>query len=128
MSLPSKSLQFSAPTSVLAPADRTATATSAAIDLQAYDGEMVLNLHSAAGTGTTPTLDVKVQDCDTEAGTYADVSGMAFAQVTTTAACADLVLPVRELKRYIKVVATIAGTSPHFLSAVTLRAVPKYGS
>lgn len=43
-------------------AARTATANGTGVDLQQYSGDVAVVLDSAAGTGTTPTLDVKLQD------------------------------------------------------------------
>lgn len=113
---------------VLAPAARTATATSAAIDLAAYKGGVALTLHSAAGTGTAPTMDGKVQDCATSGGTYADVAGATFTQVTDAAggSIQRLIVDTRKVKEFIKVVLTIAGTTPSFTCAVSLAAIEEY--
>jgi len=73
-------------------------------------------LNASAGTGTTPTLDVKLQHSD-DNSTFADVTGAAFAQVTSdsgTAGVQVLKLNVSDLKRYLRVIGTIAGTSPSF--------------
>lgn len=79
----------------------------------------------SAASGTTPTLDTKIQTQDPESGDGVDLVGAAFAQLTTTSAALDLVvypgiaetnnrsvsdvLPVRW-----RVVATIGGTTPSF--------------
>ena len=39
---------------------KTSTATSSAIDLLEFDGDILLVLDSAAGTGSSPTLDIKL--------------------------------------------------------------------
>jgi hypothetical protein len=111
----------------LAPAlRRTSTLTGAAVDLQAYDGPLKIVLDCAAGTGDH-TLDVKIQDCATSGGSYADVTGLAFAQVTTTAKFLELNTHTRDLKRYIKVIGTIGGTStPTFDYSVCAIAQKKY--
>ena len=121
-------LNWPDPVEVLAPADRTTTATSAAIDLQPYAGNVAVLLHVALGTGTTPTLDAKVQHCDSSGGSYADITGAAFTQVTGAAGAGvqKLMLNTRSIYRYIKLVATIAGTSPHFLSSAGLLAEPEW--
>lgn len=100
---------------MLAPARKTTTETGSAIDLQQYVGAMKVVLSSSAGGGTTPTLDVKLTECDTSGGTYTDVSGAAFTQVTNAADSTEAItLNADSCKRYIKAVATIAGTSPTF--------------
>ncbi len=116
------------PVQVLAPADRTATATSGEIDLSAYHGKVALTLDSAAGTGTNPTLDVKVQDKSGTAGAYADMTGKVFTQVTNAAASIQrLLIDTRDVVgAKIKVVATIGGTTPHFVCGVSLQAVEEY--
>ena len=47
----------------------TSTATSSAIDLLEYDGDVLLILDSAAGGGSSPTLDIKLTECATTGGT-----------------------------------------------------------
>jgi hypothetical protein len=39
-------------------------------------------LDSAAGGGSSPTLDIKLTECATTGGTYTDLSGATFTQVT----------------------------------------------
>lgn len=99
---------------LLAPARKTATETGAAIDLQQYVGDLKVTLSSSAGGGTAPTLDVKLTECDTADGTYTDISGAAFAQVTTAASTAAITVNADAAKRYVKAVATITGTAPTF--------------
>lgn len=100
-------------TESLAPAARTASANGSSLDLQGYNGQVVARLNSAAGTGTTPTLDVKIQD-SADNSAFADVAGLTFAQVTTAAFKDTLRIDPRAVRRYIRMVATIAGTSPSF--------------
>ena len=80
-------------------ANVTATQTSGALDLLTYDGDVVLILDCSASGGSSPTLDIKVQDCATSGGSYADVSGAAFTQVTTSASLQTLALNKDECKR-----------------------------
>lgn len=97
------------------PVPRTSTLTGTAIDLQDYDGVGLFILNASAATaGTTPTLDCKLQHCDTSGGTYADITGATFTQVTGVAGTAGVQikkLNVANLKRYVKLIGTIAGTS-----------------
>lgn len=93
---------------------RTATATSDAIDLTGFTEATaifaVLN-SGKASVGTTPTLNVKVQTCATVDGSYVDVTGYAFPQITDAADfCGELPIVPAACSRFIKIVATIGGT------------------
>ena len=113
--------------SCVATAAVTSTATSAAIDLKEYDGDVSLILTSAAGTGSSPTLDVKVQDSDTDGGTYGDLSGAAFTQVTDSASMQVITFSKDEAKPYIKIVQTVGGSTPSFTFSINGLALKKYG-
>ena len=103
--------------SVLAPADqRTSTLTGTGIDVLDYEGVALVLLNTSAGTGTSPTLDVKLQHSDDDSA-YVDVNSGAFSQVTDaaeTAGVKGMKVNASDLKRYLRVVGTIAGTSPSF--------------
>ena len=111
----------------VASASVSATATSSAIDLKDFDGDVLLVLNSAAGTGSSPTLDIKVQDSDETGGTYGDLSGAAFTQVTTSASLQTLEVNKDECKRFIKLVQTVGGSSPVFVYGISLVGAKKYG-
>jgi len=96
---------------------RTANVTGSGVDISAYQGNLKIILDSAAGSGTSPTLDVKIQN-SADGTTYTDVAGAAFAQVTTTASLQSIRLDTRSVKKYIRAVGTIGGTSPSFNFAV----------
>tara|TARA_S200000501_G_scaffold110296_1_gene103625 strand:- start:7484 stop:7867 length:384 start_codon:yes stop_codon:yes gene_type:complete len=113
--------------SCVATAAVTSTATSAAIDLLEYDGDVSLILTSAAGTGSSPTLDVKVQDSDASGGTYGDLSGATFTQVTGSVSMQVITFCKDEAKRYIKIVQTIGGSTPSFTFNINGVALKKYG-
>jgi len=104
----------------------TSTATSSAIDLLEYDGDVLLVLDCAAGTGTSPTLDVKITNSDASSGTYTDLSGATFTQVTDSASMQTLVINKDSAERYIKIVQTITGSSPSFTFSINLIGVKKY--
>ena len=101
----------------LAPAtSRTSTLTGTGIDVLEYEGVALVLLNASAGTGTSPTLDVKLQHSDDDS-TYEDVNSGAFSQVTDAAETAGvkvMKLNVSDLKRYLRVIGTIAGTTPSF--------------
>lgn len=110
-------------------AARTSTGNATGVDLQQYDGDVVLLLDSAAaGAGTNPTLDVTVEHSDALGSGYSAVTGAAFSQVTSTASQQKLVISKDDAKRYVRVVYTIGGTnSPSFTFSVTGVGVKKYG-
>ena len=114
-------------TAAVASASVTATATSGAIDLKEFDGDVLLVLNCAAGTGSSPTLDIKVQDSDETGGTYGDLSGATFTQVTDAASVQTLEVNKDECKRFIKVVQTVGGSSPVFVYGISLVGAKKYG-
>lgn len=96
-------------------ASNTSNVTGQYFDTKDLDGDMILMLDAAANSGGTTTLDVKLQSADTGTGTYGDVTGGAFTQVTTSASFQTLIIPRASAKRYIKVLGTLgAGTTAVF--------------
>jgi len=114
----------------LAPAaSRTSTLTGTGIDVLEYEGVALVLLNASAGTGTSPTLDVKLQHSDDDS-TYEDVTSGTFSQVTDAAETAGvkvMKLNVSDLKRYLRVVGTIAGTTPSFDFGVEFVGITKAG-
>jgi hypothetical protein len=100
------------------PSALTTTTNGSAIDLILSDGSCFASLHVGAVTGTTPTLDVKIQESDTSGGTYSDITGATFAQQTT--ATHHLWINFKRSKRFCRAVATIGGSSPSFTLAVAI--------
>jgi len=110
---------------LLAPQARTSSANGTGLDVSTYEGLALVQLANGTTSGTTPTLDVKIQDSAANS-TFADVTGYTFTQVT--AALSDpstLKIDLRNVRQYIRAVATIAGTTPSFACAVTLVASKK---
>jgi hypothetical protein len=106
--------------SLFDPSDRSASANGTAVDILNYEGHAAAILQSAPGTGTTPTLDVKLQDSADGSTGWADVTGAAFSQVTNAAASAQVVkFNASAVQRYIRAVATVSGTIPLFTCAVS---------
>ncbi len=95
-------------------AANTAAATSSGVDLQDYDGTVLVIQNKGAGTGT---LDGKIQD-SADNTNFADVSGLTFTQATTGANLQQLAFDRRLVRRYVRYLGTIV-TGPHVLS-VTL--------
>lgn len=113
---------------LLIPATRTSSANGTGIDCSEYEGSVLAMVHSAAGTGTTPTLDVKLQDSDAVGGTYADIPGAVFTQIDDTAggSIQGIQVDASGAKAFIRAVATIAGTTPSFIVGVSVLGLPKY--
>lgn len=103
------------------PQAATATVTGAGVDTLGYN-DASCTLEVGTVSGTTPTLNVKLQDSATSGGTYADITGATFTQVTAS----DKSQTIRvgglgiDKKRFIRAVATIGGTTPSFGVAVNL--------
>lgn len=113
--------------SLLAPEALTTTKTGSAIDVSGFHGlcDIILN-STAMGGSSTPKSVVKLTHCDTSGGTYADVAGAVFADVTDTAGCQTIVFNADSLKKYVKVVSTLSGTSPTCTQSVVLSGKKNY--
>ena len=116
-------------------AARTADLDGTAVDMQEYEGDVIVILD--VENGGTSTLDVKLQSSDTEGGSYSDVTtvfsrggveqasgAVSFAQVSTSASKQYLVFPKGAAKRWIKAVSTTS-TSTHTYS-INAVAAKKY--
>lgn len=105
---------------------QTTTNNGTGIDTQGYEGDLLAILQFGAGGGTTPTLDVKLQD-SADNSVWADVSpAQAFAQVTDAAkSLQEMRIDNRHVRRYIRFVATLTGTTPTFDGGVTVSGFKK---
>lgn len=102
-------------------ARKTSSATGADVDLKGYINpggrQMKAFLSVSAVSGTSPTLDVKIQEADATS-TYTDVTSASFTQLTTVSGNQEI--HFRTNKRYVRAIATLGGTSPIFDAAVVL--------
>jgi hypothetical protein len=99
----------------------TADNTSAAVDVSDFQGVCQVILNSSATEAADNTSDVKLTHCDTSGGTYTDVAGGAFAQVTNAGASLQvLTLNADNLKQYVKVFNDLGGTTPAVTAGVLL--------
>ena len=95
------------------------------VDLQDYEGDITLILDAEAG-GSGVTYAVKVQD-SADNSTFADVTDAAFTTTTAnTALVESLVVNSDEIKRYARVVITVAGGTGAGAVSVTGLARKKY--
>jgi uncharacterized protein YcsI (UPF0317 family) len=101
--------------------DHTTTANGTGISVKGFTHLLAI-LSVGTVTGTTPTLDVKLESSSTVGGTYAAITGATFTQVTGTPSTATATQKVgvslRGKAGFIRAVATIAGTSPVFPASV----------
>lgn len=102
----------------------TASGNQAGVDLLPYRGdyEARLVLNAGATEGADNTLDCKLQHSADNGATdpWAD-AGVAFAQVTHASASLQvLTINPCDLKRYVRVVDTLGGTSPAVARSVGL--------
>lgn len=107
----------------------TATFTGAAIDLRPYEGQAMIHLNSAAMENAASTMDAKIQHSVdgatawTDAVTLPSGAALAFAQVTNAAASAQTIeFNTTDTHRYIRVVETLAGTTPAVTAAISMTA------
>lgn len=115
----SKDLKTELVAAVLLPAQSlSASNNGTGVDLQQYVGNPVVILNVGTQTGTSPTMDVKLQD-SADNSSFADVTGYAFSQKTGTGTD-TLSVDTRAFRRYIRTVCTLGGTSPVFPTAINL--------
>lgn len=103
----------------IASAAITSTATSGAIANMLGNGFQV-NISVTAATGTTPTMDVRVEESFDNGTNW--VTLYEFQRITATGSYNSPIL--RATGRHIRYVRTIAGTSPSFTNAVTRNVLP----
>jgi hypothetical protein len=103
-------------------------ATTNIADLGDFEGDIQIILDSAAGTGGTTTLALKIQHSNTTtSGDFADVSpAVAFTSLTTAAAKEVLTVNTDGLRRYIRLVAT-QGAGSTYIYSVNGYGLKKYG-
>jgi len=101
--------------------------TATAFDVTVYEGTMLFIASVGAPTaGSAQTLDLKLQHSDTSGGTYADVTGAAWTQFTTTAGVKVIAVDLDRVKAFVKVVATFGGTTPTYPFGVEAVGLKKY--
>jgi hypothetical protein len=92
----------------------TADGNGTGVDLQQFVGSVAIVLAAKNTAGSTPTLDIKLQD-SADNSTFADIAGATFTQVTdagTSAAVLEKIsLNVNACARYVRAVKDIGGTS-----------------
>ena len=117
--------------SLLGADSRNASANGTGFDLQGSndaEGEAIVILDSEAGSGTTPTLNVKLQDSANNSD-WDDITGATFTEVDDGGAALEkITINCNDVRRYIRAVGTQAGTNPVFVYAVHIVYSKKYGN
>lgn len=104
----------------VAKAARTVTGNSGWVDVGDAK-ELIVQIDADAGTGTSPTLDIKLQTSHNGAdATAIDIPTGGFTQIA--AAASAQIKSMTVLHRYVKIVWTIGGTSPSFAFGAYLTA------
>lgn len=96
----------------------TATGNGAAVDVGDYQGLALIHLNAGAGNAGTTTT--KLQHSDDGSTNWTDVDGGAFAAVGVTASAQTLRLNADRLKKFVRVVDTLAGGATAISRSVTL--------
>jgi hypothetical protein len=107
-------------TSVSGIAARTSTVTTSAVDLRTYKGGFIVQQLVGVVSGTTPTLDGKIQTSADGSTGWADISGATFTQVTATDSFQKIGFVENQTLGYIRYVGTITGTTPSFTMGVVV--------
>ncbi len=120
-------LQEAASAEIIAASPVTATANGSSVDVADYEGSVRFILSSAAGSGTSPTLDVTIEDSADGSTGWAAIPGAAFTQVTDAAGATEsIAVNLDNAKRYVRGVDTVTGTTPTFVRAVVMVGFKKY--
>lgn len=94
-----------------------ATVNSGPIAAPADMGPMIVGAHVTAVAGTTPTLDVTLEQSANGTSGWAAVPGAALTQLTAAGNRIGFAAPTQP---YVRVVATIGGTTPAITGRVAV--------
>lgn len=98
----------------------------AGVNIKDYLGRGKLLLSAGgASAGTNPTLNVKLQESDSQYSGYTDIAGEAFTEVTTNSATEEKGFLIDPRKEWVRAVATLGGVTPAFPAACYLLAPPQ---
>lgn len=96
----------------------TATTNGTAVDVGDYQGICLINLNAGAANAGTDTI--KIQHSDDGSTNWSDVPNAAFAAVGTSASAQSLKLNADVLKKWVRVVDTLAGGANSVARSVSL--------
>jgi hypothetical protein len=102
----------------------TATGNGPAVNVGDYQSIALIHLH--AGPGNSGTSTFKLQHSEDGSTNWEDVPGGAFAAVATTASAQTLKINSDILRKFVRVVDTLAGGASAISRSVTLVGVKQY--
>lgn len=95
----------------------TATANSGAISAPQEGGPVLYAAHITAMAGTTPTVDVTLEQSANGTSGWATVTASAMSQITAVGHRVGFAIPTQP---YVRVVATIGGTTPQITGRIAV--------
>ena len=101
------------------PATLSSNSDTTGVDLSGIDGDALFILN--AGTSSTGIINAKLQHSLTSGGTYDDVPGGAFAQLTATASTQKVAVAREELRPFLRI--SFTGLASSYSAAVSCVAV-----
>lgn len=119
MAIQPRSLEQLQVFNIRTPATLSSNSDTTGVDLSGIDGDALFILN--AGTSSTGTINAKLQHSLTVSGTYDDVTGGAFAQLTATASTQKLAVPRDELRPFLRI--SFSGLASSYSAAVSCVAV-----
>ncbi len=108
----------------IVPQTATSTVTGTGVDFDLASGPIFAFVHVGSVSGMNPTLDVKLQESDTQGGTYGDFQVTASLP-TVVSANQFGIINGRRSKRWVRALATIGGATPSFAFAVSIVGVKR---
>jgi len=99
----------------------TADENGTGVDVRELQDNGKIVLLVEAVSGTTPTCDARIQDCDTIGGTYADLSpALAFAQITDADSQQAIDIDLDSTRGFIRIAFDTGGTTPVYEAGCVL--------
>lgn len=104
----------------LASAARTASTTSGPVAAAGQATVAVLAVHCTAASGTTPTLDVSLEE-SADGDSWSAITGSGITQLT---AAGNKMATALVTKNYVRAAVTIGGTTPSFTFSASVLFLP----
>lgn len=119
MAIQQRNLEQLQVVSIRTPATLSANSDTTGVDLSGIDGDALFILN--AGTSSAGTVNAKLQHSTTVGGTYDDITGGGFTQLTTTAGVQKLSVPRDELRQFFRI--SFSGLAASYSAPVSCVAV-----
>jgi hypothetical protein len=100
----------------LTSAARTASAASGPVAVSGATADALVTVHCTAASGTSPTLDVALEE-SADGASWSAVPNSGTTQLT---AAGNRVAGAKVTKNFVRVAATIGGTTPSFTFSATV--------